>query len=147
MPYFIILPKNLSPFKLEKLRGEESMGSSGTGRLTDYSGSGKNDEGGGGSSNVDKCNNSISEQLEEVARCAYFIAHNDVPSKGTPVRLALRTRLAVETQDGELLGYLPTAYNYLATCLQEGHQYEGSVQASASSTIPAILVTLYNLQS
>lgn len=121
------------------------MGSSGTGRLTDYSGS-KNDQGGGGGTNgQDKCKEPITVQLEEVARSSYYVAHNDVPPKGTPVHLEYKTRLAVQTSSGELLGYLPTAYNYLAGCLKEGNQYRGSVQASGNSAVPAILVALFNI--
>ncbi len=121
------------------------MGSSGTGRLSDYSDATRNPEGGGGASGQDKCQESITATLEDVARNQYFSEHNDVPAKGTPVQLIHKERLTVQTFSGEDLGYLPTKYNYIAGCLQKGNIYAGSVQASGNSAIPSVIVFLSNV--
>ena len=121
------------------------MGSRGTGRLTDYPGSrGSSSKGGGqgGSSGEDRCKKSISEQLEEVGRCDYFKNHKAVPKAGTRVTAAQAKRIAVSTTAGELIGYLPTKYNYLAACLAAGIKYNGKVVTSKDTPVPAVLVDL-----
>jgi hypothetical protein len=119
------------------------MGSSGTGRLTDYSGiAGIGGNQGGSSGSNDKCGNAISEQLEEVARCAYYLTNNSVPPEGLQITLVQGTRITVTTLAGEEIGYLPTQFNYLASCLANGYKYSGTVVRSANTRIPAVLVSL-----
>src|SRR5581483_8310841 len=116
------------------------MGSSGTGNLSDYPGGGRGRQ--GGRSGSDVCNQPITEQLEEVARSAYFQAHNLVPPVGTAVSVIQQTRITVVTTSGEVIGYLPTRYNYLAGCIADGFSYSGPVQASSNRPLPSVLVEL-----
>lgn len=121
------------------------MGSSGTGRFTDYPGSGGTSSKGGkqgGSSGEDGCKKPISEQLEDVGRCDYFKTHKAVPKAGTPVAVVQDKRIAVTTVKGEVIGYLPTKYNYLAGCLAAGYKYGGTVATSKDTPVPAVLVDL-----
>lgn len=138
------------------------MGSSGTGRFTDYpgtpSGSSKTGSGngsgeggqsgdGGGVSKTDQCLRVIENvALEEVARSAYFNAHKSLPPTGTAV--AVRSslvggRIAVETIPAlELVGLLPTEYNYLLQCMKQGYKYPGKVVSTTSKPVPVVRVDL-----
>lgn len=121
------------------------MGSSGTGRLSDYPGRRGNGGGSGnqgGSSGKDRCKETIVEQLEEVARCQYFRDHGQVPRVGTQVHLVQQRRIAVETSAGEVVGYLPTKYNYLAACMASGFKYSGNAITASNAPIPAVLVEM-----
>ena len=122
------------------------MGSRGTGRLTDYPGSrGKGSGGGGGqggSSGRDRCKDAVVEQLEDVARCEYFKNHGNVPRASTKVDIVQQKRIAVATAGGEIVGYLPTKYNYLVACLASGFKYSGTIQRSSNTPIPTVLVDL-----
>src|SRR5467141_2446765 len=106
------------------------MGSSGTGRLTDYPGSGRGRQGGsqGGSSGADQCKKKIDEQLEDVATSAYYKNHKGVPPTGTKVEVVQQKRISFASTAGEVIGHLPTQYNYLAACLADGFKYAGTVQ-------------------
>jgi hypothetical protein len=116
------------------------MGSSGTGTLSDYSdkttkrGDGK----GEGESGKDPCEKAFNALLEDVERCSYYIKHKSLPPRGTEVSVSFSRRLLVETLDGEAIGYLPTAYNYLAGCMKNGRSYGG--QVSSASTKPIVRV-------
>lgn len=137
------------------------MGSSGSGRLSDYSkksgskksgtkprGSKKGGGGGasGGSSGQDSCGKAIGDiSLEEVARCEYYQKHSDVPRVSTVVRVRnvlVKHRIGVENKDGELLGYLPTEYNYLVGCMEAGYSYAGLVKSSLNVRVPRINIDL-----
>jgi len=119
------------------------MGSSGTGRLSDYTQSGGGLGGkSGGSSGTDKCIETIQEQLEEVALCDYYISNNNVPPIGSTVSVVIKNRIAIENTAGELIGYLPTQYNYLVGCIQNGYRYSGSIQVSTIDPLPTVLVHL-----
>ena len=134
------------------------MGSTGTGRFTDYSESsgGRGPGAGGGSggagpqpatSGVNQCERAHGDiSLEEVARCEYFKAHKAVPSVDTPVTVRAELvgrRLAVETvKDREVIGYLPTRYLYLWKCIKLGWKYSGQVLASSGSKSPLVRVDL-----
>lgn len=140
------------------------MGSSGTGRFRDYpgtpSGSSKTDKkfgggdnggdaegSGGGSGKQDQCLLVLENvALEEVARSEYFIAYKILPPAGTAV--AVRSslcggRIGVETVPAlELVGLLPTEYNYLLRCMKQGYKYSGKVSSARSQPIPVVRVDL-----
>jgi hypothetical protein len=118
------------------------MGSTGTGRLSDYSGSEDLTKQTGGSSGEDSCNKAISANLEDVERCAYFKVHDDVPTRETQVSLVLNKRLMVIEQSGLIIGYIPTQFNYLAGCINRGLSYRGIVSASSRRPIARVLVDL-----
>jgi hypothetical protein len=87
------------------------MGSTGTGRLTDYS-KAKKPEGTSGSETGDApghdpCTNSFTTKLEDVARSQYYLSNGALPANGTQVDVKLSGRLVVYTAGGDL-GFLPT---------------------------------------
>lgn len=121
------------------------MGSTGSGSFTDYSKRKPTnaEEANGGSSGVDKCGLGFSANLEEVARCFYFINYGDVPPGGTTVKVAFNGhRIAVETDLGEEIGYLPTKYNYIKICLDDSFAYHGVVNSSRTTPTPTVLVDI-----
>lgn len=103
---------------------EAIMGSTGSGRLTDYPGDHGAD---------DKCEKAFATHLEDVDLCDYFKAHKSVPPVGTVLEVALKKRVVAQTQSGEVVGNLPTRFNYLAGCLRQGFSYTGQVRDSNSS--------------
>ena len=123
------------------------MGSTNTGRFTDYSGTSKGKtkkggSGGGGSSGEDLCDKAFTADLEEVERCEYFKNLSDLPSKGSHVLVRFNGRLEVTDNSGELIGYLPTKFNYLAACIQDGNEYSGNVLSTTRTPIIKIRVDI-----
>jgi predicted adenine nucleotide alpha hydrolase (AANH) superfamily ATPase len=120
------------------------MGSSGSGRISDYPGSSSSDasDGARGSNDSgasDRCAKAFSVRLEDVEQSEYYRVNRTTPSVGTQVRVSQRKRLVAETAQGESVGNLPTAYNYLASCMKEGWAYMGVVQSAASGPPVATL--------
>ena len=121
------------------------MGTTGTGRFTDYSGSGggaPKSSGGGGGEERQPCDKPFSARLEEVDRCDYVNQQGSPPPPGTEVILSLDTRLTVSTTEGEVIGYLPTKFNYLASCIAEGREYGGHVKSSMVTPITRVEVDI-----
>lgn len=113
------------------------MGTTGTGRPTDYHPS---DPG-------DRCDEPLPEiALEDVATSEYFRRTRAVPTRGTEVRLRTALvggRLGVEvTETSELLGLVPTEYNYLRACIGRGYGYTSAVTSSADRPVPTVRVQL-----
>ena len=85
--------------------------------------------------------------LEDVAISEYYNNHHAVPQKGESVYLDSHIsngRLVVRsTNTQEIIGNLPTKYNYLITCLQNGVNYNGAVVYSDVQKIPSVVVTLH----
>jgi hypothetical protein len=122
------------------------MGSTGTGRLSDYTGSKADKPGGpGGSSGEDKCNEPIVTTLEDVERCSYYINHQVLPEVNSSVSVQLNKRLFITTVQGETIGYIPTKFNYLAACIKSGIEFGGQVTSSLSKPIAKIQVHLYRI--
>lgn len=113
------------------------MGSSGSGRLSDYSGSSRSD-GSGGSSGDDRCRQAFSCKLEEVAQCDFFTTNSAVPAAGTVLSLILDRRIFAVTSNGTKVGALPTSYNYLAGCIKDDNTYIGVVTASGPKPVPYV---------
>lgn len=113
------------------------MGSTGSSRFTDYSGSKKTD-GTGGTSGNDRCRQAFSCDLEDVAQCDFFTKTGNVPAVGTELTLVHAGRIFAATPEGVRVGALPTAYNYLAACLRDGNDYVGVVTASALAPFPQV---------
>lgn len=134
------------------------MGSTGSSRFTDYPGSNaggdskdSNAEGGSGSTatgaDSDDCRTPIDEfELEDVERCAYFVAGRGVPPAGTDVhvRNALDGgRLTVATVgDDTVIGYVPTRLNRLWRCVRSGYSYPGEVTGSSAAPLAGVTVQL-----
>jgi hypothetical protein len=113
------------------------MGSTGSGSFGDYKPT-KTD---------DLCFNEIkSEFLEDVARSPYYQTLNQVPSIMDEVHV-LETlhnrRIAVEcSENGLIIGYLPTKYSYLLSCMKKGIKYVGNVDYSVDQPLPKVTVNL-----
>ena len=120
------------------------MGSRGTGRLSDYSSSNKpkgkaGGEGGGSPPQVDRCARAISATLEDVEQSSFFKKHKVSPPKGTRLQIAFKKRLVAQTEAGESVGNLPTRFNYLAACIEDGYSYVGQVRSSSNGPPIAIV--------
>src|SRR5258706_6167257 len=107
------------------------MGSRRSGRLTDYPGGKTQDKSGssgdGGPAPEDRCSRAFSVTLEDVEHCAFFKSHGSAPKIGTDLQIARKKRIVAETPAGEVVGNLPTNFNYLAGCLNDGFKYVGKV--------------------
>lgn len=120
------------------------MGSTGGGSFSDYSGSGKGGTGtggaggAGGASGSDRCRQAFACTLEEVGLCDYYSKYKNVPPTGTPLNIVYRNRLFAVDMNGLTVGALPTSFNYLVVCLNNGISYNGTVTMSANSPIPSV---------
>ena len=117
------------------------MGSTGTGNFTDYSGS-PSQRGGktGGSNNEDKCEKAFFTMLEEVDRCDFYKSKNNLPSVGDKLSISFDRRPLAKSKDGFIVGYLPTKYNHIKICIDDGYKYEATVIRSSSSIIASVSV-------
>jgi hypothetical protein len=131
------------------------MGSTGSGRFSDYppsKGKGGSPSGGPGDGRPaepdDRCDRDLPGiALEEVGRSEYFTARRSVPGTGTSVHLRdtlLGPRLSIDTEAGESVGFLPTAFNYLVVCLKRGFSYSGKITSSALKPVPSVRVDLHS---
>ncbi len=119
------------------------MGSTGAGSLSDYTRFRGAQKGlTGGEDLINKCDKAVATVVEEVETCEYFVKHGKVPAKGTYVKIALKTRVAALDEQGDVIGYLPTEYNYLLECLNDGYQYEGEVSGSFDIPVPSVYIAV-----
>lgn len=119
------------------------MGSTGSGRLSDYSrfrGAIKGVT--GGEDLINKCDRAVATVLEDVETCDYYKKYGHVPTKGTYVKIDIKTRLVALDENGDVIGYLPTEYNYLLECLSDGYQYEGEVSGSFDMPVPSVYIAV-----
>jgi hypothetical protein len=105
------------------------MGSTGSGRLTDYP---------GGQGSDDKCEKAFAAKLEDIEHCDYYKKHGDVPKPKTVLEIAHKKRVVAQTQAGEIVGNLPTSFNYLAGCLRQGYKYVGHVRDAKAGPVAAV---------
>jgi hypothetical protein len=109
------------------------MGSSGSGRFTDYPGNAKSKGGGGtgeGGRAEDRCAKAFSATLEDVEHCDFFKNHGQCPAVSTQLHVAHKKRVVAQTASGEIVGNLPITLTYLASCLKNGYKYVGVVRVS-----------------
>jgi hypothetical protein len=123
-------------------RKKTRMGSSGTGRFTDYSGTSSQNSKIGGSSGEDKCGKAFTTSLEEVERSAYFKDSSNLPPKGTKINIVFNKPRLAAVADDTVIGYLPTDKNYIKACLESGYEYPGVVSSSLSNPVPSIQITV-----
>ena len=118
------------------------MGSSGSGNLSDYSGSKPNGGAGksGGSSDENKCEKAFSTMLEEVDRSSYFTTKGAVPEVGEPITISFDKRPIAVSQEGLVIGYLPTKLNYIKMCMDDGYAYSGRVISSSSGLVASVSI-------
>lgn len=120
------------------------MGSSGSGNFSDYPGNqSQSNRKNGGSSGEDRCNRAFSTRIEDVPRCAYFRKHGQVPLTGSIVSIIFNgVRISVVDAVGDEIGFLPTTFNYLILCMENGITYGGSVTRSANNAVPVVEVDI-----
>lgn len=117
------------------------MGSTGSGRLSDYTRFRAAVKGvTGGEDLVNKCERAVATVLEEVETCDYYKKYGKVPSKGFYIKIELKVRIAAVDENGDVVGYLPTEYHYLLDCLTEGYVYEGEVAGSFETPVPSVYI-------
>ena len=119
------------------------MGSTGSGNFSDYKQSQpKNNQ--GGESGEDKCGKAFSSKLEEVQNCQYYDNHDDVPPLETVVIIAFNGQrlTVVDVNTNEEIGYLPTKFNFLKVCLDDGFNFTGVVSASSTEPFPSVSVDI-----
>tara|TARA_R110001632_G_scaffold630_10_gene2230 strand:- start:446 stop:820 length:375 start_codon:yes stop_codon:yes gene_type:complete len=118
------------------------MGSSGSGNFSDYSGnkpsggSGKS----GGASDENKCEKAFTAMLEEIDRSSYYIKTKDVPKVGEEINISFDKRPIAISKEGLIIGYLPTRFNYIKMCLDDGYTYVGRVASSSSGLVAAVSI-------
>lgn len=121
------------------------MGSTGSGRFSDYPGTKANDASGdgtgmeGGTSGVDKCQKAFHVVLDDVGNSDFFSKFNDVPALGEQLGIFFDgKRVFAIDENGVKVGALPTSFNYLVACLEDGVTYVGVVSTSAVSPVPTV---------
>ena len=121
------------------------MGSSGSGRFSDYPGTPAKKTTGdgsgieGGTSGIDKCKQAFNVLLEDVGNSEYFSKTNTVPAVGDELSILFdKKRVFAINTNGLKIGALPTSFNYLVSCLENGIAYIGVVSNSSTSPIPVI---------
>lgn len=126
------------------------MGSTGTGHISDYTDNqpqkGDNSSGShetGGKSGSDKCQNAFSTNLEEVSNSKYLTQNKELPPAGTKILIAFDQRIIATVEDGTILGYLPTRFNYLLNCIENGFEYTGVIVSSNLKPLPSIVIDVH----
>ena len=119
------------------------MGSSGTGNFSDYKNFPRAIKGiTGADDSEDKCALAFSTFIEDVDTCEYYSKKGTLPAVGTEVCIDFKVRLVVKSNDGLIIGYLPTKYNYLRNCIVKDFKYTGVVSNVSSTPINTVIVDI-----
>lgn len=120
------------------------MGSTGTGHLTDYSNyMGARVGVTGGKDIVNMCEKAFTTSIEDVATNDYYTSMGVVPPVGARGVLSFNgKRIVVIDDNGKTIGNLPTADNYLLSCLEEGYEYVVEVMASTEKPLPFVVIAI-----
>lgn len=123
------------------------MGSAGSGRFGDYNIRSSYDGMSDGKKEVE-CPHIIETiRVEDVATSQYYLDNKAIPLPKTNIVLKdiiVNGRLVIEhSANHKIIGNLPTQYNYLYTCTQQGMSYKGEVVSSGISPVPYVVVTLH----
>lgn len=118
------------------------MGSTGTGKFGNYYDTPKSTQSG---------INSLSNQvilLEDVALSEYYLKNKSVPKPKQKVQISdtiLNGRLVVElTSNNQIIGNLPTDFNFLRLEIQNGNRFTGEIAFSGIDPMPNIAIKLYD---
>ncbi|WKD29622.1 hypothetical protein NDQ72_06680 [Halomonas sp. KG2] len=121
------------------------MGSSGSGRFSDYPGTKTREVDGdgtgvaGGTSGVDKCQQAFQVLLEDVGNSDFYSKFSNVPAIGDQLVIRFdKSRVFALDVNGVKVGALPTSFNYLVECMEDGVSYVGVVSSSAVSPVPTV---------
>lgn len=119
------------------------MGSTGTGNFSDYKKIPRAIKGvTGADDSEDKCALAFSTLIEDVDTCEYYSKKGTLPAIGTEVYIDFKVRLVAKSNDGLIIGYLPTKYNYLRNCIVKGFTYTGVVSVASSTPINTVVVDI-----
>lgn len=119
------------------------MGSTGTGNFSDYKKFPRAIKGvTGADDSEEKCALAFSTLIEDVDTCEYYRKKGALPAVDTEVYIDFKVRLVVKSNDGLILGYLPTKYNYLRNCIVKGFTYTGVVSVASSTPINTVVVDI-----
>lgn len=119
------------------------MGSTGPDNFSDYSNYPRAIKGVTGAvDSEDKCALAFSTLIEDVDTCEYYSKKGVLPAVGTEVYVDFKVRLVVKSNDGLIIGYLPTKYNYLRYCIVKGFTYTGVVSNASSTPINTVIVDI-----
>lgn len=120
------------------------MGSTGTGSFSDYSRKPSSaEEQNGGESGIDKCEIGFSTHLEEVTRCFYYSNYKTLPDIKSEVMVRFNgVRLVAENIKNEEIGYLPTKFNYIRYCIEEGYSYGGVISKASKKNPLSITISV-----
>ena len=119
------------------------MGSSGPGNFSDYSNYPRAIKGVTGAvDSEDKCALAFSTLIEDVDTCEYYSKKGTLPAIGTEVYIDFKVRLVAKSNDGLIIGYLPTKYNYLRNCIVKGFTYTGVISVASSTPINTVVVDI-----
>lgn len=119
------------------------MGSTGTGKFTDYPGNPESVKGVvGPDSKEDKCELAISTELEDVETSEYYKKYGKVPEQGSFVSIGFRKRIVALSKEKLTIGNLSTEYNYLLGCMENGFNYTGEVEDSDDGCVPFIKIAV-----
>ena len=55
-------------------------------------------------------------------------------------------RMVAKDEEGLIIGYLPTKYNYLRACIADNYTYEGIVNAVLTSPIKTVSIAITPLK-
>jgi hypothetical protein len=110
------------------------MGSTHTGRFQDYKGDGKEVP--------DKCKEIVKTILEEVSNSQFYQNNGKLPEIDEQLHISVGKRVAAVADSGEIVGYLPTEYNYLKFCIDEGYLYLGKITQSLIEPLPRVQVII-----
>lgn len=119
------------------------MGSCGPGNFSDYSNYPRAIKGVTGAvDSEDKCALAFSTLIEDVDTCEYYSKKGVLPAVDTEVSVDFKVRLVVKSNDGLIIGYLPTKYNYLRNCIVKGFTYTGVVSNVSTTPINTVVVDI-----
>ena len=119
------------------------MGSTGTGHFTDYPGNLNSIKGVvGPEPKEDRCERAFSAELEDIQTSDYYKKYGKVPTPGAYVSIGWNRRIIAMDEDGLTIGNLPTRFNYLLACLNDGFSYTGAVEESHDLGLPYVKIAV-----
>ncbi|MHB8963958.1 MAG: hypothetical protein ACYC5K_12490 [Saccharofermentanales bacterium] len=126
------------------------MGSSGYGNFGNYgkgsNGGGNTTIGSGGINGLEQPEKLDNINLEDVATSDYYSNHVSVPDKGAvvvvPAQLINGRIVVILKSTSEVIGNIPTEFNYLYTHIKSGSVLKGHVISSGIIPVPYVVVTL-----
>jgi hypothetical protein len=118
------------------------MGSTGSGRFTDYPGSFGNNPKQGGESKENECEKAFRTELEDVDTSKYYDSNNHLPIINTVITIRFNGSRIVAMVENLEIGNLPTRFNYLLKCMNE-YDYVGVVSNISSDPINSINIDVH----